>query len=81
MSVVIPDEIVQATGMSPDELMQEIAVYLFQRERLTLEQASRFAGLDRISFQRILSSRDIPIHYDIADFEADLDTLRRLNRI
>lgn len=35
MSVVIPDEILHATRMSETELKQEIAVMLFQKEKLT----------------------------------------------
>jgi predicted HTH domain antitoxin len=46
MSLVIPDEILQATGMSEAELRQEIAVLLFQKEKLTLGQASRLAGIN-----------------------------------
>jgi predicted HTH domain antitoxin len=40
MSVTIPDEILSATRMSEAELKQEIAVMLFQKEKLTLGQAS-----------------------------------------
>lgn len=76
MSVVIPDEILQATQMSEEELRQEIAILLFQKEKLTLAQASRFAGSDQLKFQHLLASRQIPVHYDVAEFEADLNQLR-----
>ena len=81
MSVVIPDEIVRATGMSEAELAQEIAARLFQKEKLTLGQASRLAGMGRLQFQQLLASRQIPVHYDIHDFDADLETLRRMKRL
>ncbi|MCI0419279.1 MAG: UPF0175 family protein, partial [Acidobacteria bacterium] len=45
MSLVIPDDILQATRMSAAELKQELAVLLFQREKLTLGQASRLAEM------------------------------------
>ena len=67
--------------MSADEMKQELAVVLFQREKLTLGQASRLAGMNRVEFQRLVASRRIPPHYDVADFEADLNTLRELNRL
>ena len=76
MAVVIPDEIVDATHMTQSELMQEIAIMLYQREKLTLAQASKAAGIGRQQFQFLLASREIPIHYDIADFQADIQTLR-----
>jgi predicted HTH domain antitoxin len=79
--VVIPDEIVQATGMSEAELLQELAILLFQQEKLTLAQASRLAGLPRLRFQQVLASRQIPIHYDVAELEADIQTLRSLGQL
>ena len=81
MSLVIPDEILHATRMSAAELRQEIAVLLFQKEKLTLGQASRLAGLSRVQFQHLLASRQIPIHYDVAEFEEDLRTLQDLRRL
>jgi predicted HTH domain antitoxin len=76
MSVIIPDEILQATRMTEGELRQEIAILLFQKEKLTLAQAGRLAGMDRLQFQHLLASRQIPVHYDVTDFEEDLNTLK-----
>jgi predicted HTH domain antitoxin len=81
MSVVISDETLQAANISASELLQEIAVLLFQRNRLTLGQASALAELDQLSFMRLLGSRNIPIHYDEQDFDADLATLRALGEL
>ena len=81
MSVVIPDEILHTTRMTADELLQEIAVLLFQKDKLTLGQASRLAQVSQLQFQFLLASRQIPIHYDVADFEADLGTLQELGRL
>ncbi len=75
MSLVIPDEILQATRMSTSELRQEIAILLFQKEKLTLGQASRLAEMNQLEFQHLLASRQIPVHYDVAEFEEDLKTL------
>ncbi len=81
MSVIISDEILQATGLSEAELKQEIAVLLFQREKLTLGQASQLAGVSQLQFQHLLASRQIPVHYDVAEFEEDLKTLKELKRL
>ena len=78
MAVVIPDEILYTTHMTAAELKREVAVLLYQQERLTLGQASRLAGMSQLQFQFLLASRQIPIHYDVADLEADLQTLREL---
>ncbi|MCE7939886.1 MAG: UPF0175 family protein [Chloroflexi bacterium CFX6] len=76
MALLIPDDIVLATRMTDAELRREIAVMLFRQEKLTLGQSSRLAGMNQLAFQHLLASREIPLHYGVADFEADLDTLR-----
>ena len=81
MSIVIPDEILHSTHMSAAELTQEIAILLYQKDRLTLGQASQLAGKTQLQFQLLLASRQIPVHYDVADFEADLLTLREMGRL
>ncbi len=81
MSVVISDEILRAARMSHDELLLEIAVMLFEKEKVTLAQAARLSGMNRFQFQHLLSSRGIPVHYGIKEFEEDLKTLRKLERI
>jgi len=76
MTIVIPDDILQATRLTEDELKQELAVVLFQREKLTLGQASSLAEMHRLQFQHLLASRKIPVHYGREEFEEDLKTLK-----
>ncbi len=78
MGVFIPDDILQATRMSEEELKRELAVLLFQKEKLTLGQASRLASMNLLQFQHLLASRQIPVHYDVAEFEEDLKALQEL---
>jgi predicted HTH domain antitoxin len=78
MSLVITDEIIQAAHMSEEDLKQEIAILLFQKEKLTLGQASDLAGFSQFQFQHLLASRQIPVHYDVKEFNEDLKTLERL---
>jgi predicted HTH domain antitoxin len=80
MSVVISDEFLQASRLSASELKLEIAVMLFQKEKLFLGQASRLAELDHLEFQHLLASRNLSVHYDVAEFEEDLETLSQLGR-
>lgn len=81
MSLVIPDDILRAANMSPSELRREVAALLFQLDKLTLGQASEFAGMSQLEFQRLLASRHVSVHYDAREFTADLDTLRKLNQL
>lgn len=77
----IPDEILKAARMSEAELKQEIAVMLFQKKKITLGQASKLAETNQLLFQHLLASRQIPVHYDVEDFEADIKTLREMGRL
>lgn len=81
MSLEIPDDILRAADMSPSELRREIAVLLFQLDKLTLGQASQYAEMSQLEFQRLLGSRQIPVHYDDREFSDDLDTLRMLGQL
>jgi predicted HTH domain antitoxin len=81
MTLHIPEDILRASRLSERELKTEIAVMLFEKEKLTLGQASRLAGMARLEFQHLLASRRIPMHYDVAEFEQDLRTLGELGRI
>lgn len=77
----IPDEILQTAHMSEAEMLQEVALLLYGREKITLAQASRLAGMDRLQFQHLLASRGISVNFDVQDFEQDLGTLRSLGRL
>lgn len=81
MALTIPDEIIQVTRMSEADLLTEFAAFLYQSERLTLAQASRLAGMTRLDFQRWLSRRRIPIHFEVDDLMEDVRTLEELGRI
>lgn len=64
--------------LSEAEMRQEIAIMLFQKDKLTLAQASQFAGIHRIAFQHLLANRRIPVHYGVEDFEQDIQNLREM---
>lgn len=76
--LTIPAEYVRATKLTDVEILLEIAVMLFQKEKLTLGQAARLAGLPQYKFQLLLGIRDIPIHYGIEEYREDLQTLKSL---
>ena len=81
MSVTITNDIFQSTGMTEAELELEIAVMLYQKEKLTLGNASRLAGMNQLNFQQLLASRNICMHYDVEEFREDLKTLQELKRL
>lgn len=76
--VIIPANIVKAADLNEQELLLKVAINLYSEGRLTLEQASDLAHLDRLAFQEALSAQDIPINFSISDFQEDLQTLDKL---
>ncbi|MFN0171202.1 MAG: UPF0175 family protein, partial [Bryobacteraceae bacterium] len=80
MAVTISDEVLAAAHLSEPELKKELALTLFQQERLTLAQASRLAEVSQLAFQALLADRKIPIHYGAEEFREDLRNLRRSER-
>ncbi|PSN10606.1 hypothetical protein C7293_27470 [filamentous cyanobacterium CCT1] len=82
MSVVISDEILEASQLTPGEFRQEIAVYLFQMGHLTLGFASQLAEVPLDTFRQLLKQRNIPLYvYDVEDFELDIKNLQSLGRL
>jgi predicted HTH domain antitoxin len=78
--LVISAEMLQQLQMSPAELRVDLAVYLYDKERMTMGQAKKLAGLTQIQFQRELARRNVFIKYDVEDFEQDLRTLDELDQ-
>jgi predicted HTH domain antitoxin len=81
MSVVIPDEIFQASGLSEEELLQEVVLMLYEKKRISIGKASNLLGINLIEFQHLLASKDMYINYDIEDLHEDVNTLKRLGRL
>jgi len=79
MSLVISDDLVNASGFSENELLLEIVLMLFRQDKISLGKASELVGLHRMQFQKLLADRDICVHYDVVDFQDDLETLSDTN--
>ncbi|MCA9897966.1 MAG: UPF0175 family protein [Ardenticatenaceae bacterium] len=77
-SIEIPKDILRATRMTPAELKVELAITLFQGNKLSFGKAREMADMDVWAFQQLLGSRGIPPHYDVSDYEEDLATLSEM---
>jgi len=78
--LVITDAELNAAGLTEPEVKKELAIALFQQERFTLAQASRFVNASQEEFQHWLAERHIPIHYGVTEFEEDIATLKSMGR-
>ena len=59
--LVLDDELVKAAEISESELKLEIALLLFQNDKITSRKAARLAGLNFLEFWKELSKRNIDL--------------------
>ena len=78
MVIEIQDESLRGLKLTKSEAVLDFAIGLFTDRRITLGRAAEIAGSTQSDFQRELGRRGIPIHYDVADLQADLQTLSAL---
>lgn len=62
--IVLEDLYIKATGYSEAELKLEIAVMLFEKEKLSLRKAAAMLGMHWLDFMKELDKRKIALHYD-----------------
>jgi predicted HTH domain antitoxin len=75
MILTIEELELDAIEMTLQELKLEIAVLLYAKGKLSMGKASRIADMNRILFQKELGKRKVPMNYDEAELERDLETL------
>ncbi|MEQ8956620.1 MAG: UPF0175 family protein, partial [Coleofasciculus sp. C2-GNP5-27] len=78
MSLVIPNDILQATKMTEDELKLEIAIMLYKQEKISSGKVRAWTGLTVIEFQHELGKRGLCINYDVEEFQLDIQTLQSM---
>lgn len=77
MVINIPDDILQSTGLSAQELVIEIAARLFDADKLGFHAARRLAALSRLEFENRLRERGIAIYRPrLEDVKQELREIR-----
>lgn len=61
MSLTLPTELLKTAKMTDAEMLREIAIMLYQQQRLQLEQAAQLIGMEIADFYQLLISRNIII--------------------
>ena len=62
--IILEDSYIAAAGYTEQELKLEIAVMLFEKERLSLRKAAALAVMHWLDFMKELDRRKIALHYD-----------------
>ena len=81
VSFEIPREILHASRLTAEELRRELALHLFEQDKLSFGKARELAEMSVWDFQQLLGSRGISVHYDVESYESDRETLSELGRI
>jgi predicted HTH domain antitoxin len=79
MSLTLPTELLQTAQMTEAEMLREIAIMLYQQQRLQFEQAAELTGMAIDDFYQLLVSRNIltpPTNPDDEPKELILASLR-----
>ena len=78
MVIQIEDAALRGLQLTESQALLDFAVGLFTEGGITMGRAAEIARLARLEFQKELSRRGIPIHYDVEDLHADMITLSQL---
>ena len=78
----LPEEVIKTLNIPKNELSSELriqlALYLYEKGKLSFGKARELAGLSVWEFMDRLKENQIPLKYDIIDFEEDLETIKEL---
>ena len=62
-------------------MTEPASISLYAQRRLGIGKARELAGMSLWTFRQLLAFRKIPPHYDEAELQEDLATLKELGRI
>jgi predicted HTH domain antitoxin len=80
MPLTITDEILAQTHFSEKELQLEIAVLFYKKQRFSIGQAARFAGISIFDMHAELAKRDIPLNISKEDVLQDWQTIQKAEK-
>ena len=84
VSIDIADDLLLALREQPEDVAHEMqvtaAIHYFRTRRLSLGQAARLAGMDRLAFLDVLTAHGVPA-FDLSaqDAYAEIAAARRVN--
>ena len=77
--LLLDDELVKAMNMSQNEIKLEFAIWLYEKDKVSLRKAAKLAGLDWLNLSKILCDRNIPtVKMTDEDLETEINTVKHL---
>jgi len=79
MPIVITNELLSEAGLSERDALLEIACRLYDAGKLTMPQATRWAGVTRVELESALLQRGLPlVRIDERYWRQEVDTLEQM---
>jgi len=80
MTLTLPDDIINKTGLSQRDALIEFACHLYDAQKLDAPAASRLAGLSRGEFEDELLKRGLPLVRVTQEYwQQELQTLNQIH--
>jgi predicted HTH domain antitoxin len=77
--LLLEEDLEKIEGISDSELKLEIAILLYEKDKISLRKAAKMAGLSWIDFSEILCVRNIPtVRMTDEDFKTEISTVNSL---
>jgi len=76
MQIALPPDIERR--LTEADALLHLAIGLFVANRVTLGQGAAVSGLSVPAFLAELGKRRIPVHYEIEDARADIETVAKM---
>lgn len=76
MKIDIPETILKASGLSEQEILQLLALTLYDKEKLSIGYASKLANLSQADFIELMGKYGVELKYDVDDLKDDLENLK-----
>ena len=78
----LPDDVLKILNIPKNELSSELriqlALFLYEKRKLSFGKARELAGLSVWEFMEKLNENKIPFNYDVEDLKEDLETIKEL---
>ncbi len=78
--LVIDNKIFEWANLAESQLLEDIAIMLYQKRKLTFGQAAQLAKMNYAEFQFLLGRNRVPINYDVPELLEDIETIKQLNK-
>jgi predicted HTH domain antitoxin len=77
--LTIDNKILEWANISEKQLLEEVAIMLYKKEKLTFCQAAKSANLSYSDFQELLGQKEIAVNYDEEMLIEDMETIKWMN--